>query len=89
MVKPQMPSGWFRVEGLVSKTRKVATADTLYPVALVRRAEIDEEGLPVLRNKNAELMTERQPLVFMLDALISGILSLQKEADILDGQPQF
>ena len=52
-----MPSGVFRVEFLVSKTRKVAAADTLYPVTLVRRAEIDEEGLSILRNKNAELMT--------------------------------
>ena len=88
VVKSQMPSGVFRVEGLVSKTRKVAAADTLYPVTLVRRAEIDDEGLSVLRNKNAELMTERQSFVFQLDALKAEILSWQKRADIIDGQGQ-
>ena len=87
-MKSQMPSGVFRVEGLVSKTRKVAAADTLYPVTLVRRAEIDDEGLSVLRNKNAELMTERQFFVFQLDALKAEIFSWQKKADIIDGQLQ-
>ena len=83
-----MPSGVFRVEGIVSKTRKVAAADTFYPVTLLRRAEIDNEGLSVLRNKNAELMTERQSFVFQLDALKAEILSWQKKADIIDGQLQ-
>ena len=78
VVKSQMPSGVILVEGLVSKTRKVAAADTLYPVTLVRRAEIDDEGLSVLRNKNAELMTERQLFVFQLDALKAEILSWQQ-----------
>ena len=86
VVKSQMPSGVFRVEGLVSKTRKVAAVDTLYPVTLVRRAEIDDEGLSVLRNKNAELITERQSVVYQLDALKAEILSWQKKADISDGQ---
>ena len=67
VVKSQMPSGVFRVEGLVSKTREVAAADTLYTVTLVSTAEIDEEGLSVLRNKNEDLMTERHCLVFQLD----------------------
>ena len=88
VVKSQMPSGVFLVEGLVSKTRKVAAADTFYPVTLVRRAEIDDEGLSVLRNKNAELMTERQSFVFQLDALKAEILSWQKKADIIDSQLQ-
>ena len=85
-MKSQMPSGVFRVEGLVSKTRKVTAADIRYPVTLFRRAEIDEAGLPVLRNKNAEPMTEQQSLVFQLDALKAEILSWQKKADIIGWQ---
>ena len=41
--KSQMPSGVFRVEGVVSKTRNVAAADTLYPMTLGTRAEIEEK----------------------------------------------
>ena len=88
VVKSQMSSGVFRMEGLVSKTRKVAAADTLFPVRLVRRAEMNDEGLSILRNKYAGLMTERQSFVFQLDALKAEILSWQKKADIIDGQLQ-
>ena len=88
VVKSQMPSGVFRVEGLVSKTWKVTAADTLYPLTLVRRTEIEDEGLLVLRNKNAELMTEWPSFVFQLDDLNAEILSWQKKADIINGQLQ-
>ena len=83
-----MHSGVFGVKGLVNKTRKIGAADSLYPVTLVRRAEVDEERLSVLRNKNAELMTEQQSFVYQLDALKAKILSWQKKAGFIDSQLQ-
>ena len=80
VVMSHMPYGVFRVEGLVGKTQKVAAADTFYPVTLVKRAEIDEKGLSVLRNKNTELMTERQSLVFQLIALKAEIFTLAEKS---------
>ena len=79
---------WKAPRGRPSQPNSESCGTLHPPVTLVGRAEIDEEGLSVLRSKNAELMTERQALVHQLDALKAAILSWQKEADSIDGQLQ-
>ena len=68
------------MEGVISQARKVAAAETLFPLTLIRTVDIYESCLVVIREQNAGLLTERHSLLYQLEAFKKEVSDFQKKA---------